>query len=95
MSWTRKFLATLSAAALAIAMLVAPAAATPSEDGDHKVLICHVTNSGTNPYVVIEVDFAAFDGEGDDDHTQHVSTTTGLMDIEYVAPGCGGVSTAL
>jgi len=49
--------------------LALPAAATPGDD--HKVTICHVTNSEKNPYVVIEVDVAAFDGEGVNDHTQH------------------------
>ncbi len=64
-------------------MLVAPAAATLSDDGGHKILICHVTHSATNPHVVIEVDFAAFDGDGDDDHSQHAFGD--LVDVLYDA----------
>ena len=39
--------------------------------GDHKVTICHRTNSETNPYVLIEVDDAAVDGAGGSDHMSH------------------------
>ena len=39
--------------------------------GDHKVTICHRTNSETNPYVLIEVDYAAVDSAGGSDHMSH------------------------
>ena len=71
---TRRFLAVASAAALAVTMLAAPASATPPDaEGSHTVTICHVTNSETNPWVIIEVDFAAFDGAGMSDHAHHVA----------------------
>lgn len=82
----RKVLTVMVGGACAIALAL-PAAATPRVGGEHKVTICHVTNSATNPYVVIEVDVAAFDGEGANDHTQH-------GDAEYEAGECqwdGGV----
>ena len=42
------------------AALVAPAAAFATQPApDHKVTICHRTNSDTNPYVVIDVDIAS------------------------------------
>jgi hypothetical protein len=59
--------------ALAAATVV-PAAAMatqPDEDGVHKVHLCHVTNSATNEHVLISVDVAAFDGNGENDHTLH------------------------
>ncbi|MEY2754839.1 MAG: hypothetical protein RJB65_1197 [Actinomycetota bacterium] len=47
-------------------------ATRPDPDtGDHKVTICHRTNSETNPYVLIEVDYAAVDGAGGSDHMSH------------------------
>jgi hypothetical protein len=60
--------------------LALPAAATPGDD--HKVTICHVTNSEKNPYVMIEVDFAAFDGEGVNDHKRH-ENKSGDVDVEF------------
>ena len=55
-------------------MLAGPASATPKDDVDsHKITICHVTNSATNPFVIIEVDVAAFDGEGKSDHDHHIT----------------------
>ena len=42
------------------AALVAPSAAFATQPApDHKVTICHRTNSDTNPYVVIDVDIAS------------------------------------
>ena len=84
----RKVFAVAGATALAVMMLAAPAAATPKNDaGEHKITICHVTNSETNPYVVIEVDVAAFDGEGKNDHTHHVNKD-GLVDVPFVDGEC-------
>ena len=85
----RRRLMTLAAAvALAVAAIPGVAAATPKNDsGDHKVTICHVTNSAKNPYVVITVDVAAFDGEGKSDHMHHVSKD-GKWDVEFSDGGC-------
>jgi hypothetical protein len=92
-----------AAAMLAVAVLPGAAGATPADGDGHKVTICHVTNSASNPYVVITVDVAAFDGEGKKDHTQHYSDKTGLSDAEidinglcpddddYTPPGDGGL----
>ena len=82
----------LIAAGLLAAALAAPAAATPAEDGDHKVTICHVTNSATNPYVVITIDVAAWDGEGANDHTHHESKD-GRRDFVLEGDSCEDVDT--
>jgi len=61
-------------AVLLVGAIAGPASATrPDEDGTHKVTICHVTNSTSNPWVIIEVDVAAFDGAGANDHSRHIS----------------------
>jgi ABC-type sugar transport system substrate-binding protein len=71
------------------------ATATPGdESGNHKVTICHVTNSPTNPYVIITVDVAAFDGHDKSDHMHHVSKD-GRRDVvatngQCPAPDDGG-----
>ncbi|MDH3470120.1 MAG: hypothetical protein OEM94_02265 [Acidimicrobiia bacterium] len=72
---------------LALAVAV-PIMATPKDaHGDHKITICHVTNSHNNPFVVINIDVAAFDGEGKNDHTHHVSKD-GRVDVLFVNGEC-------
>lgn len=46
-------------------------ATKPNEDNEHKVTICHRTNSETNPYVQITVDYAAANSQGGSDHQHH------------------------
>lgn len=38
---------------------------------EHKIRICHATNSVTNPYESPEVDYDAVDGNGANDHSHH------------------------
>lgn len=60
--------------ALLILALLIPAtvwATRPNDEGEHKTWICHRTNSATNPYVKIEVDYSAIDSEGQNDHMSH------------------------
>ena len=59
----------VASAAFILAAVVAPSATMASKpiDGEHKVTICHRTNSDTNPYVVITVDVASA-GENVDGH---------------------------
>jgi hypothetical protein len=62
-------LAASAALALSMAYLVRPALAT-QPDPNHKVTICHRTNSVTNPYVIITVDEASVDGDEGNDKGQ-------------------------
>jgi hypothetical protein len=70
--------------------LLAPtiALATPEGDGAHQVTICHRTNSVTNPYVVITVDYSGADGalvhdNGNGDHSTHLGP---LFDFDNPPP---------
>ena len=78
---SRRLGAAFTTAVLAAGLAALPATATPKDAaGGHTVTICHVTNSASNPYVLITVDVAAFDGEGKNDHTHHVSKD-GRVDV--------------
>jgi len=76
----------LLAAGLLSATMAIPAVATPDDGTGHKVTICHVTHSATNPYVVITVDVAAFDGAGANDHSRH--EVDGVSDSLYIDGVC-------
>lgn len=92
----RRVVATLAAVAMLALAMTIPASATPKDDdGEHKVTICHVTNSTSNPWVIIEVDVAAFDGEGKNDHTHHESKDgrTDVVAVDGVCPPVGGTTT--
>ena len=83
-----RILATASAGLVLALVSTLPASATPKgEDDSHKTTICHVTNSQRNPYVIIEIDVSAFDGEGKTDHTHHVSKD-GRIDVLYADGEC-------
>ena len=79
-------------------LLVLPASATPAgEDGEHTVTICHVTESAGNPYVLVTVDEAAFDGYGNNDHRRHAAKD-GRIDVLAEAGACpvvGGTTTTV
>lgn len=66
----RKPIALILIALGVVCMLISPSAA--KDNDDHKITICHRTNSDTNPYVQITVDKNAADGadvqNGPDDH---------------------------
>lgn len=69
----RKLSLVVAAVAVVGAISTTPGLATPpGAGGDHKVTICHVTGSERNPWVIITVDRAAWDGDGANDHTRHV-----------------------
>ena len=60
-----------------VAGVMTPSFATrPTQpQGEHKVTICHATNSASNPYEMPTVDYAAVDGEGgQSDHMHHHGT---------------------
>ncbi|HEX6937064.1 MAG TPA: hypothetical protein VF227_11145 [Actinomycetes bacterium] len=54
----------------AMAPLTAGAANASQQGEDHKVTICHRTNSANNPYVVITIDKAAVFKKGHDTHDE-------------------------
>jgi hypothetical protein len=43
-----------------------------NQDKNPKITICHRTGSKSNPYIVIQVNKNAVDGEGKNDHSKHV-----------------------
>lgn len=84
--WERRITNIVVAGFLAAFTVAGPVDAKPKgNDGGQSVTICHVTNSATNPYVVITIDEAAWDGVGANDHTHHVSKD-GRVDFE-IEPG--------
>lgn len=92
----RRALGTLSIVGLLTLAMALPAGATPKDaNGEHKVTICHVTNSATNPWVILEVDVAAFDGEGKNDHTHHESKDgrVDVLAVDGTCPAVGGTTT--
>ncbi|NNC75201.1 MAG: hypothetical protein HKN93_06780 [Acidimicrobiia bacterium] len=57
------------ATALLVLSLAGSASATPRDDaGEHKVTVCHATNSKRNPWVLVTVDLAATNGRGHEIH---------------------------
>ena len=83
----RKLLALASITTVLLLTVVGPAMATkPGTDPDlvdgHKITICHVTNSATNPFVVITIDIAAWHSDGPRGHSpdHHVNHKTGDHD---------------
>lgn len=54
-------------------------ATQPNDDDNHKVTICHRTNSITNPYVIETVDVASVDGDtsNDNGNGDHLAEHTG------------------
>jgi hypothetical protein len=75
-------------------LLPVRAAATPSPP-EHKVTICHRTNSVTNPYRVNTVDISSTDGslgKGSNDHTHHLGLAFDFSadpDVAYPPPRNG------
>lgn len=91
MSWNQQLRRLVAAGAVVAAPLltIPGASATPADPaGSHQITICHVTNSAHNPYVVITIDVAAFDGQGRSDHAHHISKV-GRVDLPYVGGQCG------
>ena len=83
----RRILLTIVSMVTLVLGLMGPAMATkpgsdPGLEDGHKITICHVTNSATNPYVVITIDIAAWEGDGDVRHSpdHHVNSKTGDVD---------------
>ena len=71
----RKRALTLATTIALLVLSVAPAMATPPGDDPglvdgHKITICHVTNSESNPFVIITIDVAAWHTEGSIGHSR-------------------------
>jgi hypothetical protein len=83
----RRITILLAAISLAVLGVMGPALATkPGTDPDlidgHKITICHVTDSATNPYVVITIDISAWHDDGNKGHSpeHHFNHKTGQHD---------------
>lgn len=63
--------ASVCVALLGVALLHVPTAGAtkPNDEGEHKVTLCHATDSYTNPYVEVTVDVASVHFEGHVGHT--------------------------
>jgi ABC-type sugar transport system substrate-binding protein len=86
----RRLIIAASMAALLVLTVMGPVLATkPGTDPDlidgHKITICHVTNSAQNPFVVITIDIAAWQNEGDEGHSpdHHINKKTGQQDAVW------------
>ena len=89
---SRQRIALVSVLVMIMTFLPGFAQATPRDsDGNHKVTICHVTNSAKNPWVIITVDVAAFDGHDKNDHMHHRSKD-GRRDVVAVNGRCPTVN---
>lgn len=66
----RTLLVAASVFSLAVVGL-SPTVNATKPNPNHKVTICHRTNSVKNAYVKITVDYAAVDGAGKNDHSHH------------------------
>jgi hypothetical protein len=67
---TRTMVALAAVAAIALSTTYLARVAQATQGDLHKVTICHRTNSVTNPYVQIDVDEAAVDGDSGNDNGQ-------------------------
>jgi hypothetical protein len=89
----RRVITLVTTIALLMLSVVGPAMATPpGNDDGHKITICHVTNSASNPFVVITIDVAAWHAEGQVGHSpdHHVNHKTGDHDVVWdEVDGCG------
>ena len=63
-------IAAITLAAAAVPLTAGAATASQSGADDHKVTLCHRTNSETNPYVVITIDKAGVFKTGHDGHDE-------------------------